>query len=115
MAKNVLNGKSILIENDIYLDMITEEQLISAVTQEFFSKDSNISKNVVNEKVYKLEDLYKKFIFLVKNNDSIGEIKISQIKRSHNIVPRYISSFPNIKVESLDSFAEELYRHAKIN
>lgn len=115
LAKNVLNGESILLEKDLFLDMITEEQLISALTEEFFSRDSNISKNVVNEKVYKLEDLYKKFVFLVKNDDFIGEIKISQIKRSHNIVPRYISSFPDIVGEPIDSFAEELHRHAKIN
>ena len=114
LAKQLISGESITLQNDTYLDMITERQLISALKEEFFSLDSNVSKNVVNQKTFKLDDLFIKFASSANNISSFGKIIISKNKNLNNTIPKYLCSFSNVKSESLEFFAQELHRLVNI-
>lgn len=114
LAKQLINGESITLQKDTYLDMITETQLMSALKEEFFCTDSNVSKNVVNQKTFKLDNLFIKFASLTNNISSHGKIIISENKNLNNTIPKYLCSFSSVKRESLEVFAEELYRLVNI-
>ncbi len=111
LAKKISKKENISLYKDLYLDMISERQLLNAIKFEFFNSETNISKNIVNQKPYNLVELYRKYIDLY-HNDYLNE-NIKYIKNNNKqIIPKYKSAYPENNIETIEFFASELHRLA---
>lgn len=111
LAKKISRGEKVSLVKDAHIDIISEIQLLNAIKQEILNEESNISKNVVNQKSYNLCDLYNEYIKLHGNNLLPGSYEIIEDDKE-KIIPKYMSAYPENKIETINFFAKELYRLA---
>lgn len=111
LAKKISRGEKVSLVEDAHIDIISEIQLLNAVKYEISNEESNISKNVVNQKSFNLCELYDEYIKLHDDNLLSGSYEIIKDNKK-KIIPRYMSAYPENKIETVNFFAKELYRLA---